>query len=50
MRTCAKAKERAKAEIAKIAADASQRPRRERRQILPGLPPRRARGPISRLM
>ena len=49
MRVWAKAEARAKAYIARIAAKASKRPRQELRQRSPGLPPRRERGPRSRL-
>ena len=61
MRARAKAEERANTEIFRIAAEASERPRREaearrqgetprreQRRRSPGLPPRQERGPILR--
>ena len=48
MRAWAKAEAIAKAEIARIFAEASERPRQEQRRRSSGLPPRRARRPRSR--
>ena len=48
IRAWAEAEARVKAEIARIAAKASESSRQDQRRILPGSPSRQVRGPISR--